>query len=167
MSRRWVFAATMISGFRWQVAQEKTALLYHDGRWIEPTGTTPTTHIIKPQIGRLPNGMDLRDSVENEYLCLKLVENFGLRVAKAQITIFQDQKALVIERFDRLWARDGRLIRLPQEDCCQALSVPPTRKYQNEGGPGIVEIMGILRGSDEPTQEWLEYEQKSKQLSLF
>ena len=138
-------------------AQEKTALLFHNGRWIEPTGTTPTTHIIKPQIGRLPNGMDLRDSVENEYLCLKLVENFGLRVANAEIATFEDQKALVIERFDRLWARDGRLLRLPQEDCCQALSVPPTRKYQNEGGPGIVEIMGILRGSDEPTQDRLDF----------
>jgi serine/threonine-protein kinase HipA len=138
-------------------AQEKTALLFHEGRWIEPTGTTPTTHIIKPQIGRLPNGMDLRDSVENEFLCLKLAENFGLRVAKAEIVTFEDQKALSIERFDRLWARDGRLLRLPQEDCCQALSVPPTRKYQNEGGPGIVEIMGILRGSDEPTRDRLDF----------
>ena len=138
-------------------AQEKTALLFHEGRWIEPTGTTPTTHIIKPKIGRLPNGMDLRDSVENEYLCLKLAENFGLRVAKAEIVTFEDQKALSIERFDRLWARDGRLLRLPQEDCCQALSVPPTRKYQNEGGPGIVEIMGILRGSDEPTRDRLDF----------
>lgn len=138
-------------------AQEKTALLYHDGRWIEPTGTTPTTHIIKPQIGKLPNGMDLTDSVENEYLCLKLMEAFGLRVAKAEIVIFEDQKALVIERFDRLWAKDGRLLRLPQEDCCQALSVPPTRKYQNEGGPGIEQIMDILRGSDEPTQDRLDF----------
>lgn len=138
-------------------AQEKTALLFHDGRWIEPTGTTPTTHIIKPQIGKLPNGMDLSNSVENEYLCLKLMEAFGLRVAKTEMASFADQKALAIERFDRLWARDGRLIRLPQEDLCQALSVPPTRKYQNEGGPGIAEIMGVLRGSDEPTQDRMDF----------
>lgn len=138
-------------------AQEKTALLYHDGRWIEPTGTTPTTHIIKPQIGKLPNGMDLTNSVENEYLCLKLMEAFGLRVARTEMASFADHKALVIERFDRLWARDGRLIRLPQEDLCQALSVPPTRKYQNEGGPGIAEIMDVLRGSDEPTQDRMDF----------
>ncbi|MCB1420857.1 MAG: HipA domain-containing protein, partial [Notoacmeibacter sp.] len=138
-------------------AQEKTALLFHDGRWIEPTGTTPTTHIIKPQIGKLSNGMDLTDSVENEYLCLKLIENFGLRVASAEIANFDDQKALVIERFDRLWARDGRLLRLPQEDMCQALSVPPTRKYQSDGGPGIAAIMDVLRGSDEPTQDRLDF----------
>lgn len=130
-------------------AQNKTALLRYDGQWVEPTGMTPTTHIIKPQIGRLPNGMDLSNSVENEYLCLELVKAFGLRVAKTEIATFGMQKALVVERFDRLWTRDGRLIRLPQEDCCQALSVPPTRKYQNEGGPGIVEIMDLLRGSNE------------------
>ncbi len=60
--------------FRISVAgvQEKTALLWHDGKWLEPSGTTPTTHIIKPQTGQLPNGMDLSNSVENEYLCLEL-----------------------------------------------------------------------------------------------
>lgn len=63
----------------------------------------------------------------------------------------------MIERFDRRWTADGRLIRLPQEDCCQALSIPPTRKYQSEGGPGIVEIMDLFRGSDEPTQDRMDF----------
>lgn len=134
-------------------AQEKTALLFHDGQWVEPTGTTPTTHILKPAIGTLPNGMDLTDSVENEHFCLRLMAAFGLPVARTEIATFAGTKALVIERFDRLRARDGRLIRLPQEDCCQALSVPPTRKYQSEGGPGIVEICGLLQGSDEPQRD--------------
>lgn len=138
-------------------AQEKTALLRKDGQWIEPTGTTPTTHIIKPQIGRLPNGMDLSDSVENEYLCLKLMEAFGLRVANVEIAKFGDKKALVIERFDRRWTSDGRLIRLPQEDCCQALSVVPTQKYQNEGGPGISDIMELLLGSDDPNKDRYDF----------
>ncbi len=134
-------------------AQEKTALLLQDGQWVEPTGTTPTTHILKPAIGTLPNGMDLTDTVENEHFCLRLMAAFGLLVARTAITTFAGTKALVIERFDRLRARDGRLIRLPQEDCCQALSVPPTRKYQSEGGPGIVEICGLLQGSDEPLRD--------------
>jgi serine/threonine-protein kinase HipA len=138
-------------------AQEKTALLYHDGQWIEPTGTTPTTHIIKPQIGRLPNGMDLSDSVENEYLCLKLMDGFGLRAANVEMAQFGEKKALVVERFDRRWTSDGRLIRLPQEDCCQALSVVPTQKYQNEGGPGIKAIMDLLLGSDEPAKDRYEF----------
>ncbi|PKP75923.1 MAG: toxin HipA [Alphaproteobacteria bacterium HGW-Alphaproteobacteria-6] len=134
-------------------AQEKTALLFHEGQWLEPTGTTPTTHILKPPIGTLPNGMDLSNSVENEHFCLRLMAAFGLPVAPTEIATFADAKTLVIERFDRLRARDGRLIRLPQEDCCQALSVPPTRKYQNEGGPGILEICGLLTGSDEPMRD--------------
>ena len=120
------------------------------GQWLRPHGTTPTTHIFKPQIGRLPNGIDLSDSVENEFYCLKLLKAFGLPVNRAEIASFGDKKVLVVERFDRRWTRDGRLIRLPQEDCCQALSIPPTRKYQNEGGPGIVEIMALLQGSDDP-----------------
>ncbi|MDF0676164.1 MAG: type II toxin-antitoxin system HipA family toxin [Nitrospira sp.] len=131
-------------------AQEKTALLRHKGRWWKPTGTTPTTHIIKKQIGRLPNGLDLSDSVENEFYCLKLGEAFGLPVNKAEMHTFGDSRALVIERFDRRWTKDKRLLRLPQEDCCQALSVPPTRKYQSEGGPGLVRILDLLKGSDQP-----------------
>jgi len=138
-------------------AQEKTALLRKDGQWIEPAGTTPTTHIIKPQIGRLPNGMDLSDSVENEYVCLKLMKGFGLRAANVEMAQFGDKKALVVERFDRRWTSDGRLIRLPQEDCCQALSVVPTQKYQNEGGPGISDIMDLLLGSDDPNKDRYDF----------
>jgi serine/threonine-protein kinase HipA len=138
-------------------AQEKTALLKKDGQWIEPTGTTPTTHIIKPQIGKLNNGMDLSNSVENEYLCLKVMEGFGLQAAQTEIGNFGDQKALVIERFDRRWTDKGHLIRLPQEDFCQALSIPSTIKYQSDGGPGVVEIMEVLRRSDEPTKDRLDF----------
>lgn len=134
-------------------AQEKTALLWHDGQWIKPHGTTPTTHLIKTQIGELPGGIDLSDSVENEYYCLKLTEAFGLPVNTATIETFGDTKALAIERFDRRWTKDGRLLRLPQEDCCQALSVPPTLKYQNEGGPGMVDVLDLLKGSDTPLED--------------
>ena len=132
-------------------AQEKTALLWHDGRWLKPHGTTPTTHIFKTQIGRLPDGIDLSNSVENEFYCLKLAEAFRLPVNQATMQTFGRTKALVIKRFDRHWTRTGRLLRLPQEDCCQALSVGPTRKYQSDGGPGIVDVLALLKGSDQPT----------------
>lgn len=75
-------------------AQEKTALLYHDGQWIAPTGSTPTTHILKPPIGRLPNGMDLRGSVENEHFCLRLMAGFALPVARSQIAHFAGHQSL-------------------------------------------------------------------------
>jgi serine/threonine-protein kinase HipA len=131
-------------------AQEKTALLYWKNAWYLPHGTTATTHIFKPQIGRLPNGIDLTNSVENEYFCLKLVAALGLPAAHAEIADFAGKRVLVVERFDRQWTKDARLIRLPQEDCCQALSVPPTAKYESEGGPGIKEIYDLLKGSDTP-----------------
>ncbi|TJX52285.1 MAG: type II toxin-antitoxin system HipA family toxin, partial [Mesorhizobium sp.] len=95
----------------------------------------------------------LSHSVENEYLCLKLLQAFGVPAAQAEIADFGGRPTLIVERFDRLWARDGRLLRLPQEDICQALSVPPTRKYQSEGGPGIPEIVALLRGSDTPEED--------------
>ncbi|MEP7456382.1 type II toxin-antitoxin system HipA family toxin [Phyllobacterium sp. SB3] len=131
-------------------AQEKTALLRKDGRWFKPTGVTATTHILKPQIGQLPNGIDLSNSVENEYLCLKLMDAFGVPAANANIADYGGRRTLIIERFDRFWTKDGRLLRLPQEDICQALSIPPTRKYQSDGGPGMREIINLLKGSDAP-----------------
>lgn len=134
-------------------AQEKTALLWHDGEWVKPHGTTPTTHLIKTQIGELPGGIDLSDSVENEYYCLALLRAFGLPVNQATITTFGSTKALVVERFDRRWIGNSRILRLPQEDCCQALSVPPTLKYQNEGGPGMVDVLNLLKGSDAPLED--------------
>jgi serine/threonine-protein kinase HipA len=131
-------------------AQEKTALLRKDGQWFKPTGTTATTHILKPQIGQLPNGIDLSNSVENEYLCLKLLDAFGVPTANVEIADFGERRTLIVERFDRRWTRDGRLLRLPQEDTCQALSIPPTKKYESDGGPGMREIINLLKGSDTP-----------------
>ena len=116
--------------FRISIAgtQEKTAFLYWKNQWHVPRGTTATTHIMKPQIGMLPNGIDLSRSVENEHLCLKLTAALGLASATTEIVEFYGERVLAVERFDRLWTRDERLLRLPQEDCCQALSVPPSLK---------------------------------------
>lgn len=141
-------------------AQEKTALLLHEGKWFRPYGATPTTHILKTQIGELPNGIDLSNSVENEFYGLAVIESFGLPVNKAEITTFGKTKSLVIERFDREWTKDGVLLRRAQEDCCQALSIPPSRKYQNdrnrpsnEKQPSMVEILNLLKGSDQPAED--------------
>lgn len=131
-------------------AQEKTALLRWKNQWHIPRGTTATTHIVKPQIGMLPNGIDLSRSVENEHLCLGLAAALGLPCAATEIADFDGERVLVVERFDRLWTGDGRLLRLPQEDCCQALSVPPSLKYDADGGPGMTDILDLLRGSDDP-----------------
>ncbi|WP_088348121.1 MULTISPECIES: type II toxin-antitoxin system HipA family toxin [Rhodomicrobium] len=138
-------------------AQEKTALLYWKKRWHKPLGTTATTHILKPSIGRLPNGLDLTHSVENEFFCLRLTAALGLPSAEAELARFGGRNVLVVQRFDRRWTKDKRLLRLPQEDCCQALSVPPTLKYENEGGPGIAAILNLLKGSDTPEDDQRQF----------
>ncbi|MCL2713742.1 MAG: type II toxin-antitoxin system HipA family toxin [Alphaproteobacteria bacterium] len=130
-------------------AQEKTALLFMKGRWYKPLATTATTHILKPPIGILPNGMDLSHSVENEFFCLKLIAALGLPSAAVAIERFEGSQVLVIDRFDRRWTRDNRLLRLPQEDCCQALSVSSATKYESDGGPGIPAILNLLKGSNQ------------------
>lgn len=137
-------------------AQEKTALLWNDG-WCLPQGATPTTHIFKPQLGELPNGLDMTRSVENEHFCLTFCRELGLDVAESRILDFEDVRVLSIERFDRTRTADGRLLRLPQEDFCQALSVPATRKYDNEGGPGIGDCLSLLTGSDDPEHDRLAF----------
>jgi serine/threonine-protein kinase HipA len=133
-------------------AQEKTALLFWNGGWHVPHGTTATTHILKPQIGDV-HGVDLSQSVENEHFCMRFIAALGLPVANTEIADFNGHRVLVVERFDRQWTRDGRLLRLPQEDFCQALGVPPSRKYQSDGGPGIRDISAALQGSDAPDED--------------
>ncbi|MFO1163029.1 MAG: type II toxin-antitoxin system HipA family toxin [Reyranellaceae bacterium] len=133
--------------------QEKTALLFWKKAWHLPHGTTPTTHILKPQIGKLVGGIDLSQSVENEHLCLRIVAELGLPVASSRIVEFGGHPVLVVERFDRLWTGKDRLLRIPQEDCCQALGVPSTRKFEAEGGPGIRAILDLLKGSDTPEND--------------
>ena len=133
-------------------AQEKTALLKYKGKWHRPTGTTPTTHIFKLPIGRIEHaGIDLSDSVENEWLCLEILRRFGLPIPDASIETFEETKALVIERFDREWAQDKSWIILhPVEDLCQAHAMAPALKYESDGGPRINAIMNLLNGSLQP-----------------
>ncbi|MBE7417428.1 MAG: type II toxin-antitoxin system HipA family toxin [Ideonella sp.] len=136
-------------------AQEKTALLWRDGRWWRPVGATPTTHILKLPLGLVGNlQLDLRDSVENEWLCARILAAYGLPVARCHPLSFEGQRVLGVERFDRRWADDGSwLIRLPQEDLCQATATPAHAKYEADGGPGIDRILGVLNGSTRRVQD--------------
>ena len=130
-------------------AQEKTAFLRHEGKWCRPRGATPTTHIFKLPLG-LVGGMqaDMRTSVENEWLCARILRAYGLPVASCDIGRFGSQKVLVVERFDRqLHSRGKYWLRLVQEDFCQATATPSSSKYERDGGPGVLDIARILRGS--------------------
>jgi serine/threonine-protein kinase HipA len=119
-------------------AQPKTALLWRDGRWGVPSGRVPTTHILKPPTDAFDG------HTENEHLCLSLARTLGLPVAHSQVHRFDGEPAIVVERFDRTtW--QGQLLRVHQEDICQALGIVPTRKYQSDGGPGPMVIAELLR----------------------
>ncbi|QRN04257.1 type II toxin-antitoxin system HipA family toxin [Legionella sp. MW5194] len=130
-------------------AQEKAAFLFYNHQWCEPLQETPTTHIFKLPIGFIAHQqMDLRDSCENEWLCAQLAKAYGLPVADCDILYFEDVKVLSVTRFDRRLSSDKRwIMRLPQEDMCQALGISNNLKYQSDGGPGIKDIMDLLLGS--------------------
>ncbi|MFL9919777.1 type II toxin-antitoxin system HipA family toxin [Paraburkholderia fungorum] len=136
-------------------AQEKTALLWHDGKWQRPHGATPTTHIFKLPLGLVGNKLaDLSTSVENEWLCLRILRAYGLPVANTEIMTFGKQRVLSVERFDRQLHSSGHwLLRLPQEDFCQVYGVPSHRKYENEGGPGVLDLARILQQSVSAQQD--------------
>jgi len=134
-------------------AQEKTALLWHGGKWCRPHGATPTTHILKLPLGIVGTAQaDFSTSVENEWLCARIAEAYGLPVAPSEIRRFGRHTVLVVERFDRLVQQDW-IIRLPQEDFCQALGQPATSKYESMGGPGMAAILDRLRGSSRALED--------------
>lgn len=130
-------------------AQPKTALFSDGTRWGVPSGRVPTTHIVKP------GSPDLEGHAENEHFCLVLAGEAGLPVARSRVMRFEEEVAIVVERYDRL--RDGNaVVRVHQEDCCQALGVLPVNKYENVGGPGARAIATLLRERSRSSQEDLD-----------
>jgi serine/threonine-protein kinase HipA len=150
-------------------AQEKTALLGMGGRWFRPQGATPTTHILKLPLGIIGGFRgDFSDSVENEWLCARFLDELNLPVAQSGIATFGEQRVLVVNRFDRQWQgtdaaalrkkgfkpdRGVWIARIPQEDLCQATGRPPTQKYEADGGPSISEALTLLANSESPLDD--------------
>jgi serine/threonine-protein kinase HipA len=137
--------------FRISIAgsQEKTAFLWHKGRWCKPRGATPTTHIFKLALGLVGGQqLDMTTSLENEWLCSQLLGGFGLPIASCEVKQFGSTRTLVVQRFDRQLHSSKRYwLRLPQEDFCQATGTPSSLKYEADGGPGITDIARVLQGS--------------------
>ena len=119
-------------------AQAKTALYREGDRWGIPRGRKPTTHILKP-LADQHEGMP-----ENEHFCLKLAERSGLTVARSEVLLIAGTQVLCSTRYDRHANADGQIVRLHQEDMCQALGIHPRKKYENEGGPTAVQIMKLI-----------------------
>ena len=132
-------------------AQEKTAFLWHNNQWCLPLGSTPTTHLFKLPMGVIGEGqIDFSSSVENEWLCSKLLMAYGLSVASTEMARFNGERCLIVQRFDRRLHSSGAYwLRLPTEDCCQATATPAANKYENSGGPGMQSIAELLAQSSE------------------
>lgn len=120
--------------------QEKLLLTrLPDGRWGQPVDGTPSTHILKPAL----RGFD--SSVENEMFCMRLAGHLGFAVARVETITVAGRPILAVERYDRHVHSDGTVERIHQEDMCQALGYPPTRKYEDNNGPALRQIARLLR----------------------
>jgi serine/threonine-protein kinase HipA len=97
----------------------------------------PVGHILKPPAGEFDG------HAENEHLCLLLARSVDLPAASSETRRFEDQVAIVVERYDRI-RMDRTIGRVHQEDVCQALGLSPTKKYQSGGGPGVREMAELL-----------------------
>lgn len=118
--------------------QEKFALAHRDGRWYEAHGAAPTTHIIKPGIRHLHSQALI------EHVTMAAANALGIVIARTQLARFEDQWAIVVERFDRMTSPDNEVIRFHQEDMCQAIGRMPTRKYESRGGPQLRDMMALI-----------------------
>jgi serine/threonine-protein kinase HipA len=124
-------------------AQDKVALYLVDGRIAIPLNGSPSTHILKPAIERF-EGL-----VFNEAFCMQLAAAIGLPTAPVKIGQAAHIDYLQVERYDRIRVaasvQADQLVRLHQEDFCQALGIVSENKYQAEGGPSLAQCFALLR----------------------
>ena len=141
--------------------QEKTALLYQNGKWLKPHGATPTTHILKLPVGVIQNAsgnIDLTGSCDNEWTCLEVIRHFGIPTTQAWVENFEDQRVLIVERFDRRWtSSQDWVLRLPQEDFCQAMNLPSSKKYQADYGPSMLDCLRMLQNSTKTYEDKVNF----------
>ncbi|MFD2026131.1 type II toxin-antitoxin system HipA family toxin [Promicromonospora aerolata] len=140
-------ASWLMPGEHWSLGgtQQKFALRRQDDRWYIAHGSEATTHIIKPGIRKM------RAQALDEHATMRAAALMGLDVARTEYTEFKSQDAIVITRFDREFADDRRVVRLHQEDLCQALG--NAEKYEESRGPSALEIIRFLRAqADSPQQ---------------
>lgn len=119
-------------------AQDKLAVGFKEGRVLLLKGGAPTTHILKPLIDRV------QDSAHNEFFCMTLAKRVGLDVPKASLQMVGKMPYYLVERYDRDFSGSGRVVRIHQEDFCQALGISPEIKYEREGGPSIKACQDLI-----------------------
>ena len=132
-------AGTLAPGyFSLAGAQAKIALHLHDGIWHQPHGTAATTHILKPAVFMAQHQAVI------EHLSMATARRLGLPSANTSVAVFDGYDTIIVERYDRRRV-GGRILRLHQEDLCQALGLPPALRYEEHGGPSLLRVVSLLR----------------------
>ncbi len=133
----------------WSLAgcQAKFTLRREGNRWFDCIGAAASTHIVKPGVAGFTNQALV------EFISMRLAEKIGLPVAKTNFRMFGSEPAIVIERYDRMRDEAGHVLRIHQEDFCQALSVMPDVKYAELGGPATPQIMAMLKTTSKQARE--------------
>ena len=135
-------AGTPSGRFSLSGAQAKTAVVIESGRWGVPEGTRPSTHIVKPTL----NDPDYPEQALNEHLCLAAAGHLGgVDAVRTEVVDVGGIQCVIVTRYDRVRAENGRVARVHQEDMCQALGVAPGKKYQSDGGPTPADIARAIR----------------------
>lgn len=124
-------------------AQDKTAVALINNEIVIPDKNVPSTHILKPAI------KDLKETIENEYICLKAIEKLGVAVPNIEIRKANNTPYFLIERYDRE-IKNNQIKRIHQEDFCQASNIVSAYKYQAEGGVDIKTCIEILKRTSQP-----------------
>ena len=128
---------------RWSLGgqQNKFALRFKSGNWFFCKGAAATTHILKSGI------QGLKHQALNEYVCMRLASECGINAAQVQYHEFEgksgSEPAIIIERYDRK-IKNNNVMRLHQEDLCQALGCLPSKKYTMDGGPSSADVLKLL-----------------------
>jgi len=81
--------------------------------------------------------------VQNELACMLLMKKAGLPIAESTVSA-ASVEIYESSRFDRIPREDGTILRLHQEDFCQATGKGEARKYQERGGPDLGRIRSVL-----------------------
>lgn len=121
-------------------AQEKISLAYYDESWHIPKNGAPSTHILKPT-----REGELNSIAYNEFFCMNLADLMGLPVPKTSILDLCESQIFVCERYDRKFDAENKIIlRIHQEDFCQALGIMNDIKYQADGGPSYKNCLDLI-----------------------
>lgn len=130
--------------------QEKLGLyIDHQGAMFLPEGDAPSTHIVKPE----NISADFPYCPANEFFCMRLAQALMLPVPAVDL-LHLPEPLYVIERFDRSFVQENVkgnvsniIKRLHQIDLCQVLNVPPSKKYESEGGLGLHDLFVVLQSN--------------------